>query len=381
MPSYYASVVSVALAAALGLRLHGARTGRRAGRAAGGVTLRGAVRHHGFHRRLLTAAGLWALWAAAGGRWKTAAVALALAFAIKQTALLYALLAQQLPRPRGGRRRGRWRGCRAAAGGAGADSWAVFAWDAARHPAIGFWTQGYADNMPGRWVRANEVGPRARAWLDLLVHDGVARAVWCSARLAAAAGGAGSVDHPRGAGGPGRRRAFWHLLGAYWLLAFNVWIAICCRCCRWRCCCWRGWWWWRRTGSCKQWRVGGPTWRAPRRWVTAGVAVALGLATVSPAWRRRSHATPLAATTAHDGLTGWRRMRRRCPKAPCYTTIGSVGSGGSTYGGPVYVAWLPTPAALATDLRAFGRSRPATWQCPPGSPRPSGGRRRPQAGL
>src|SRR5205085_2830329 len=43
----------------------------------------------------------------------------------------------------------------------------IFGWDVLRRPPIGFWAQGYFDNLPGRLVRATEVLPRALAWVNL----------------------------------------------------------------------------------------------------------------------------------------------------------------------------------------------------------------------
>lgn len=368
LPSYYASVVSVALAAALGRRLYGWRSGLLAGLllAASPFAILFAVT--AFIDPLLTAAGLWALWAAAGGRWKAAAVALAVAFAVKQTALLYAplVLALALWRlPPGATLRAAARAlARAAApllAGLTLTAGLVFAWDTARQPPIGFWTQGYADNMPGRWVRANEVAPRARAWLDLLQYLTAAPAlnlllaVGLPLRLLA-----GARTATRAALADRLLAGYGLLyLGAYWLLAFNVWdryllpivpLALLLLA--------------RVIGAAADWlaRVvakARPAWPA-RRLVTASVAAGLALTLAAPAGTAVRSGYPIGGDHgAYDGLDGAAAYLNALPEGTVvYDHWLSWEWGFYLYGGPVYVAWLPAPAALATDLRAFGAQSP-----------------------
>jgi 4-amino-4-deoxy-L-arabinose transferase-like glycosyltransferase len=378
LPSYFASVISVALIAALGRRLHGARAGLVAAAllAASPFAILFAIT--AFIDPLLVAAGLWALWAAAGGRWRTAAVALALAFAVKQTALLYLplLLALALARlPHGAGPKGAARALAQAGGplvlGLALAAGLVFAWDTARHPTVGFWTQGYSDNVPGRWVRANEVVPRARAWLDLLGYltaSPALNAVFITGvplLLARARAGtrAALLD---------RLWAAYLLvyLAAYWLLAFNVWdryllpilpIALLLL---------------ARVivlgaqgiaGNLAKWR---PAWRWTKVGVPVGLTLALIMATVAPAWAATRSAYPIGGDHgAYDGLDGAAAFLNALPAGTVlYDHWLSWEWGFYLYGGPVYVAWLPAPAALAGDLGAFGTASPRYLAVPAWEP-------------
>ncbi len=364
LPSYYASMVSVALAAVLGRRLFGARTGLLAAAllAVSPFAILFAVT--AFIDPLLLAAGLWALAAAARGHWKATAVALALAFAIKQTALVYVPLALALALcrlPAGATVNAAVRAVARAAwpilAGLALTAGLVFAWDAARHPAIGFWTQGYADNMPGRWVRANEVLPRARAWLDLLHYmtaspalNGVLVVGLPLLLLAEARSGTRTALADRILAG---YLALY--LGAYWLLAFNVWdryllpvlplallllarVLVTAA---------HG-----LAQAITRWR---PAWPA-RAGVMLGLTAALALTAAAPAWAAARSGYPIGGDHgAYDGLDGAAAYLNALPEGTVlYDHWLSWEWGFYLYGGPVYVAWLPTPAALATDLRAFG---------------------------
>lgn len=378
LPSYFGSVVSVALAAALGRRLYGARTGLLAAALVAVSPFAILFGITAFIDPLLMAAGLWALWAAADGRWKAAALALAVAFAVKQTALLCLplMLALALWRlPDGATMRQAARAVARAAwpllAGLAVTAVLVFAWDAARHPAIGFWTQGYADNMPGRWVRANEVLPRARAWLDLLHYLTASPALNLLLLVglpllllaeAQAATRAALAD----------RILVGYLvlyLGAYWLLAFNVWdryllpilplallllarvIVTAAR---------------GLAQAAARWR---PAWPA-RAGVTVGVAAALVLATAAPAWAAARSAYPIGGDHgAYDGLDGAAAYLNALPEGTVlYDHWLSWEWGFYLYGGPIYVAWLPTPAALAIDLRAFGATSARYFAVPAWEP-------------
>jgi 4-amino-4-deoxy-L-arabinose transferase-like glycosyltransferase len=231
LPSLYAGVVGVALLYALGRRLYSARTAALAAGllAASPFTILFSITL--FLDSLLAAAVLWALAAAARQRWWALAAALALGFAIKQTALLFLPLVLTLalvrlpahasPRAVLGLW---WSAARRVVPALALTTLAIVAWDAARQYSIGFWSQGYADNMPGRLVRANEVLPRARAWLNLLYYATASRLL----NAVALAGVAGRLV----TGARAQRASLADgvlagyvvaYLGAYWLLAFNVW--------------------------------------------------------------------------------------------------------------------------------------------------------------
>ncbi len=378
LPSYYAGLVSVALTAALGRRLFGPTTGLLAAALLAVSPFAILFDITAFIDPLLVAAGLWTLWAAAGGRWRTAAVALAMAFAVKQTALLYLPLVLALAVWRlhsGANVRASVRSIAQAAApllvGLALTAVVVFAWDAARHPAIGFWSQGYADNMPGRFVRANEVLPRARAWLDLLGYLTAAPAL----NLALLAGLPllliGQSRQLTRAALADRLLAGYLLLylGAYWLLAFNVWdryllpilplallllarviVTAAGTLVR------------RLARLQPAWPIG--------RWVTAAVVVGLALSTASPALAATRSRYPIGGDHgAYDGLDGAAAYLRGLPAGTVlYDHWLSWEWGFYLYDGPVYVAWLPAPDALATDLRAFGPTSPRYLAVPAWEP-------------
>jgi 4-amino-4-deoxy-L-arabinose transferase-like glycosyltransferase len=357
LPNYFAGVVSIALVFLLGRRLYGTGAAHLAAWLLAlspfailfSITL--------FIDPLLTALVLWMLWAAATGRWRTLAVAMALALAAKQTAVLFAPLALALSlhglpaaaAPAAGARRLAAAAGALALGGVIAAT-AVFAWDAARQHAIGFWAQGYADNMPGRFVRAGEVLPRAVAWLGLLHYStGVA-----ALNLALALGLAILVAD-------GLRRASWATfvdlaltgfigayLGAYWLLAFNVWdryllpivpllLLLLARV-----------------------LLAGGVVAARRAAIARALPAAACMLLVVPALRAAGSAYPIGGDHGpYDGANQAADIIRGLPE-------GSVlydhwlGWHWSYYlfDGPVYVAWFASPDGLADDLTAFGASSP-----------------------
>ncbi|MCC7362671.1 MAG: glycosyltransferase family 39 protein [Anaerolineales bacterium] len=371
LPSYFAGVVSVALAARLGRRLYGRATGLLAAALLAASPFAVLFASTAFIDPLLAAAGLWALDAAAAGRWKGAGAALAVAFAIKQTALLYAPLALALALWRLPARADGRTGRRALAQAAGPllaglalTTALVFAWDAARRPEIGFWQQGYSDNMPGRWVRAGEVLPRARAWLDLLGY-GTASAV-LNGLLVVGAPALVLWPAPASRAALADRLLAGYLLlylAAYWLLAFNVWdryllpvlplallllarvIVVPLR------------WVTRRAGH----------WR---RWIVAGAAAGLLGVTAGPAWAAARSAYPIGGDHgAYDGVDGAAAYLNSLPEGTVlYDHWLSWEWGFYLYGGPVYVAWLPTPEALAADLQAFGARSPRYLAAPSWEP-------------
>ncbi len=349
LPAYFASVISVALLGALARRLY----------ALAPLPLLFAITV--FIDPLLTAWVLASLWYAARGRPGRAAAALALGFATKQTALFFAplvlgvvLVTRPPPTARGV--------LAAVARPAGQLALAlliamalIFSWDAARQFAgapIGFWEQGYADNVPNRLIRAAEVGPRATAWLDLLGYLTGSPVV----NLGLAVGGLALVT-------AGLRRPtlpamadvlwagyVWLYLAAYWLLAFNVWdrylvpvaplVFLLAA---------------RVTAAGVRW-LGAAS---ARRQLTAGaLAIVLG---VGPA--------ALTATRAgfpvggdHGAYAGLEQTARYLNGLPAGAVVYDFWLSWQwnfyLFDGPVYVAWMPTPEALATDLRAFGQRSP-----------------------
>jgi 4-amino-4-deoxy-L-arabinose transferase-like glycosyltransferase len=89
LPEFFASLVSIALIYALGRRLYGGYVGVLAAWLLALSPFAILFSITVFVDPLLTAGVLWALWAAAAGRWQLLGVSLAVAFGIKQTALVF----------------------------------------------------------------------------------------------------------------------------------------------------------------------------------------------------------------------------------------------------------------------------------------------------
>jgi len=380
---FFASLVSVALLFVLARWLYGSRVAHLAAWALAlspfailfSITL--------FIDPLLLALGLWGVvmfvragtspGEAASRRLERAgAAAFALAFAVKQTALLFAPLALALmlpmlpeaPRPAGRRllRAGLF-----IAVGLALSAAVVFGWDAVRHAPIGFWQQGYADNIPGRFIRADEVAPRALAWLDWLHYftasDPLNLALVLGAPALLLAGVWGRSPN-RAALADFVLVGFLTLyLAAYWLSAFNVWdryllpvvplLALL-------------------LGRIVAAASGGLARLGAAgfgRWAPLVLPVLLvGLLLPSATTAARSGYPVGGDHGAYDGLDDAARFIRTLP------------TGGVLYDhwlgwqwnfylfdGPLYVSWFISPEALATDLRAFGRTSPRylavpTWE-------------------
>jgi len=170
LPNFFASLISVALLFALTRRLYDRPTAQIAAWAFALSPFAILFSITVFIDPLITAFGLWGLWEAASRRSRRAGLAFALAFAAKQTALIFLPLAIGLallalpsatsPRQALGQL---VTNARPIVVALLISALVVFGWDFVRRAPIGFWGQGYSDNMPGRFIRANEVLPRARA--------------------------------------------------------------------------------------------------------------------------------------------------------------------------------------------------------------------------
>jgi 4-amino-4-deoxy-L-arabinose transferase-like glycosyltransferase len=321
---------------------------------------------------LLVALGLWGVVMfakARPGRGRAAsrrlewagAAAFALAFAAKQTALLFAPLALALMLPGlpdvPGTALRRWlRAGLFIAGGLAVSALLVFAWDAARHAPIGFWQQGYADNTPGRFIRAGEMLPRALAWLDWLHYFTASSllnvAFWLGMPVLLLT----SARRPTRAAVADFILAGFLLLylAAYWLLAFNVWdryllpvvplmALLLGRMAA------------RAAGGLAGIGAGGL-----RRWAPRLLPILLVGLLLPPALTAARSGYPVGGDHgAYDGLDDAARFIRTLP------------TGGVLYDhwlgwqwnfylfdGPLYVSWFISPEALATDLRAFGHTSP-----------------------
>jgi hypothetical protein len=412
LPELAAGVASVALVYALGRKLYGPAVGLLAAGLLALSPFAILFSITAFVDPLLTAAVLWALWAASAGRWGSLALAVAVGFAFKQTVLLFvplclalALLVPPLPPdPRAALRRlaaALWPALCALAVAA----LIVFGWDALRHSSIGFWSQGYADNVPGRLVRANEVLPRALAWINLL-HYATASTllnllfVACLPLLLVwnlASPGRAALSDCALAG------YLLLYLAAYWLLAFNVWdryllpvLPL----------------WFllmarvfyligyslRRAAYLLSRRIYPATPAAAkhgflhaapfplreggrgdrsyfnldlglRRTLAIGLPLLLVVLLAPGAVLATRSAYPIGGDHgAYDGIDGAAAFIRSLPQGSVlYDHWLSWEWNFYLFGGPVYVAWFPSPDTLTTDLKAFGTSSPRylavpTWE-------------------
>lgn len=361
LPNLFASLLCVALSYRLGKRLYGARVGALTAGLTALSPLAILFSVTVFLDPLLTACGLACLWAAAAGRPRWAALALAAGFAVKQTALLYAPLAVALgllglpPDIRPGAAAGR--AARVAGvllAGLALAAGLVFAWDAARRQLgapISFWEQGYSDNIPDRLIRSGEVPARAAAWWDLWGYLTAAPAYNVLAAVGLAGLLAAGWRRPSRAG-----LADWLLCGClagymavYWLLAFNVWdrylvpvapLALLLLA--------RG----------TDWLAGRIAGADSRRgaWLAAG----LGLLVLPSALTAARSGFPVGGDHgAYAGIDDAARYLNALPYGSVlYDFWLSWQWNYYLFDGKAYVAWLPNPEALTADLRAFGRSSP-----------------------
>lgn len=375
LPNFYASLVSVALLFALARRLYDLETAYLSAwlLALSPFAILFAITV--FFDPLLTALILWALWMAAARRPRWAALAMALAFGAKQSALFFAPLALAfslvaLP-ARATLRDGLltlWRALAPLALALLIAALLTFGWDALRLQAgapISFWEQGYTDNAPNRLIRSGEVQPRALAWLDLLGHVTASRPLNILFIIGLPVLIIAGLRRPS-------RQALADLLltgyvclylAAYWLLAFNVWdrylvplvplvLMLLAR---------------------VAWPLAASRWPlAARHWSRSVVILAACLLLLPSALTATRSGYPIGGDHgAYAGLDETARFLRRLPYgAVLYDFWLSWQWNFYLFDGPVYVAWMPNPAALATDLRAFGRSSPRylvvpAWEAEP----------------
>jgi 4-amino-4-deoxy-L-arabinose transferase-like glycosyltransferase len=231
LPSLFFSVISVALVYRLARRLYGPTAGVVA---AWAMTLSPFAIQFAitiFVDPLLTTLLLAGMVLMLARRTGWAAVALGLAFATKQTALLFIPLAlllglMGLPRPVRFRQAAVFllRAALPTLAALALIVMAVLAWDHQRGAPIGTWSQGYSDNAPTRLVTPDELKLRSEALLallhqftgstvvDLLFLAGLVFLVGVDLRQRA----------PR-ATADGLLLGFSLVyLGAYWLLSFNL---------------------------------------------------------------------------------------------------------------------------------------------------------------
>jgi 4-amino-4-deoxy-L-arabinose transferase-like glycosyltransferase len=365
---FFAGVVSVALLFVLARRLYGRLAAHLAAWALACSPFAILFSITIFIDPLLSALGLWGVTmfvqtgqgASRRQEW-AGALAFALAFAVKQTALLFvpltlALMLPGLPEAPGPALRRLLRAALFIAGGLAVSAALVFAWDAARQASIGFWQQGYADNTPGRFIRAGEVMPRALAWLDWLryVTASVPLNLVCllgtPALLVVAA-----RQRSRAAVADFVVAGFLLLyLAAYWLLAFNVWdryllpvvplVAL----------------WLGRIvaqASAILARLGVAGFRA---WAPRLASIVMVGLLLPPALTAARSGYPVGGDHgAYDGLDDAARFLNAVPPGGVlYDHWLGWQWGFYLFDGPLYVSWFISPETLVTDLRSFGRTSP-----------------------
>ncbi len=318
---------------------------------------------------LLTALGLWGLWMAAHGRARPAGLALGLAFAVKQTALVFLplYLAVDLLNlaPEAGWRVALDRGRRSLVpllGGLAVSALAVFAWDFARHAPIGFWEQGYSDNWPGRLIRANELLPRAQAWIDLLHYVTAATALNFVFLVGLPVLLLQSATQPSRAALADFALAGFALLhlAAYWLLAFAVFdrylvpflpilALLLARVV------------YLAASACSQ-----ALFRFSRQLGTWGpgigfwLPVAVCLLLLPPALSAARSGYPIGGDHgAYEGIDDAARFVHTLPYGTVlYDHWLSWEWNFYLFDSPAYVSWFAAPENLAQDLRSFGRTSP-----------------------
>ncbi len=372
LPNFYASLVGVALSYALARRLYDSPTAQAAAWVCALSPFAILFSITVFIDPLVTAFVLWGLWTAARPgptavtRWN--ALAFALAFATKQTALIFLPLAlglRLLSAPPTASPRQALRHLAADARprliALLLAALIIFGWDFLRRAPIGFWEQGYADNWPGRLVRANEVLPRARAWLDWLRYFTGSSTLNLLLLLGLPSLLASAIRRPSRASLADLLLAGYLLfyLAAYWLLAFNVWdryllpilplFAILFARIAW-------------LMADGLWRITDGLWRiADRLWHIANLLpLLLSLFLIYPAIVAARSGYPVGGDHgAYEGIDNAARFIQALPEGGVlYDHWLSWQWNFYLFDGPLYVAWFPTPDALATDLAAFGRVSP-----------------------
>lgn len=362
LPFFFASMISIALLYRLGRALYNRRAGTLAALslALSPVAILFAITL--FTDTLLVAFLLWSLLMAVRQKWSWAGLAFGLAFACKQTALFFlpliiilGLINSLTPtRPRFHTFiHFLWPAITCLA--------LIFLWDFARHAPISFWTQGYADNNPGRLVRSNEIWPRLNGWLGLLQYLSGSRL----ADLVLILGLPPLLLFSR------RSLAAVHdftlsgftliFLAGYWLFAFNVWdryllaltpiaalllgrlldkLSYC-----------------RFALRIPLFAIH----NAKRHSVIHIIVLLLSAFCLLPsALVAARSGFPIGGDHgAYDGIDEIAETLRQVPPGSVlYDHWLSWELGFYLFDGPAYLVWMPGPEALANDLRAFGQTSP-----------------------
>jgi 4-amino-4-deoxy-L-arabinose transferase-like glycosyltransferase len=369
LPTLFASLVSVALLFALARRLYSQPVAHLAAWALALSPFAILFSITVFVDPLLTAFGLWGLWMTVEGRPKTAGLALALALATKQTGLMFAPLALglallRLPpaAPPADAVRLVGKNLRPMLIWLAAAIAVICVWDAMRHAPISFWEQGYADNEPGRFVRANEVRPRALAWLNLLYHFTASPPLNLLFLVGLPWLVILSFQRPSRASLADLCLVSYFLLylSLYWLLAFNVWdrylvplaplFALLFA---------RILYSLSRIADRLSQSFG--IWSLKFGFFLLVLLPASGLLLVLPsAWRAAHSGYAIGGDHgAYDGIDDVARFVHTLPAdGVVYDHWLSWEFNFYLFDRPLYVSWFPSPGALTTDLLAFGRKSP-----------------------
>lgn len=365
LPNFFADVVSVAVVFALTRRLYNRATAHLAAwfYALSPFAISFAVTT--FMDPLLTMFGLWSLLCAIRGRLGWSAVALALAFATKQTALIFlplvlafSLLRFQPLSPRLATQhllRAAIPFCLALT----LTALLIFGWDALRLQSgapVSFWEQGYADNAPNRLARSGEVYLRALGWLDLLGYItastplnilfvlGLPLLLFSSLKKTTIASTINFL----------LSTYLLFYLAAYWLLPFSVWdrylvpvvpmlLILFARLIE-------------QVIGYGLLRIPRLTFRVSRFTFHASLLVLL----LPSALLASNSRYPIGGDKgAYLGLEDAARYLNQLPyETVLYDFWLSWQWNFYLFDSKVYVAWMPTPAALEADLRSFGRASP-----------------------
>ena len=359
LPFFFASVISIALLYRLGRALYNRRAGTLAALTLALSPIAILFATTLFTDTLLAAFLLWSLLMAVRQKWSWAGFAFGLAFACKQTAIFFlpliiilGLVNSLTPtRPRFHTFiHFLWPAITCIA--------LIFLWDFARHAPISFWTQGYADNNPGRLARSNEIWPRLNGWLGLLQYLSGSRL----ADLTLILGLPLFLLFSR------RSLAAVHdftltafaliFLAGYWLFAFNVWdryllvltpvIALL-------------------LGRVLD-RLSYHVLRIPllalrhakRQYAIRAILLLSSFILLPSALVAARSGFPIGGDHgAYDGIDEIAETLRRVPPGSVlYDHWLSWELGFYLFDGPAYLVWMPGPDALADDLRAFGTASP-----------------------
>ena len=168
LPSFFASLLTLAFTYALTRRIYGKRIGLWVVALLALSPFDLAFAGTAFLDPLLTCFFVGALWLICTDRWRGAGLLAGFAIATKQSALQFIPLILAFGLVYHPARREFLRGLRRFALPILAITILLVIWSIARAAPTDFWTLGIYNNNPGRLIRDNEVLPRLMQWIDLL---------------------------------------------------------------------------------------------------------------------------------------------------------------------------------------------------------------------